>query len=331
MKKTTWRVVITDLDHGAIEEEKEVLSGIGVVPVWEQAKEEEALIRVCREADGIMTEYAPMTRGVLERLPKCRVIARYGVGFDTIDLKAATELGIIVANVPDYCTEEVADHTIALWLGLARKIALYDRKVKSGLWDFREGGPICRLRGKVMGIVGCGRIGTAVAKRLQAFGVRTIGSDPFIRTAWEGIERVDLEIVLRESDVISLHCSLNDTSWHLIGEAEFKKMKKKPVLLNTARGPVVDQTALIKALQQGLISGAGLDVMETEPLDRRSPLVRMEHVILSPHAAFYSEQSLREMKRSVAEVIVEVLSGKWPRTVVNPEVKGKTRATLCKE
>ena len=328
MDRQSWKVVITDLDQGAPVEEKNVLVRGGVDLVYGQAKKEDDVIRVCREADGVITQYAQMTRAVLEQLPRCKVIARYGVGVDNIDLKAASELGIIVANVPDYCTEEVADHTLALWLGLIRKTVLYDRKVKSGLWDFREGRPICRLRGKVMGIIGCGRIGTAVAKRLQAFGVRVVGYDPFVKMAWQGIERTDLDTILRKSDFISLHCSLNETSRHLIGEKEFKKMRKKPILLNTARGPVVHEKALITALQRGLISGAGIDVMETEPPDPNNPLLEMDHVILSPHVAFYSEQSLSELKRRVAEIVLEVLSGKWPRSVVNPEVKGKTRASI---
>ncbi len=324
----TLKVVITDLEQGDPVEERDVLTRSGAVLAFEPVKKEDDLIRVCRDADGIITQYAQMTRAVLEQLPQCKVIARYGVGVDNIDLKAASELGIIVANVPDYCTEEVADHTLALWLGLIRKTVLYDRKVKSGLWDFREGRPICRVRGNVMGIIGCGRIGTAVAKRLQAFGVRVLGYDPFIKRAWEGIELTDLDTVLSRSDFVSLHCSLNETSWHLIGEKEFRKMGKKPILLNTARGPIVDEKALIAALQQELISGAGIDVMETEPPDANHPLRSMANVILSPHVAFYSEQSLSELKRRVAEVVVEVLSGQWPRSVVNPEVKGKTRASI---
>lgn len=328
MDRQPWKVVITDLDQGDPVEERDVLTRSGAVLAFEQVKKEDDLIRVCRDADGIITQYAQMTRTVLEHLPQCKVIARYGVGVDNIDLKAASELGIVVANVPDYCTEEVADHTLALWLGLIRKPVLYDRKVKSGLWDFRVGRPIPRLRGTVMGIVGCGRIGTAVAKRLQAFGVRVTGYDPFIEKAWEGIELTDLDTVLSRSDFVSLHCSLNETSWHLIGEKEFRKMGKKPILLNTARGPIVDEKALIGALNEGFISGAGIDVMETEPPDANHPLRSMENVILSPHVAFYSEQSLSELKRRVAEAVVEVLSGQWPRSVVNPEVKGKTRAFI---
>lgn len=328
MKPQPYQVVITDCDHGSIEEEQKVLTRIGAELVLAQVREEEELIRVCKEADGLINQYALLTRRVLEQLPACKVIARYGVGVDSIDLKAATDLGIVVANVPDYCVEEVASHAVAMLLTLVRKTAFFDRKVKSNQWDFRQGIPIGRIREKTLGLIGSGKIGLSMAKMIFPFGVKVMAYDPYLKEAPEGVQLKDFEAVLRESDFISIHCPLNDSTRHLIGEKEFKKMLKRPILINTSRGPIIDEKALIQALEEGLLSGAGLDVMEKEPPDPQNPLLKMENVILSPHVGFYSEESIRELKRRTAENVSAVLTGKWPRSVVNHEVRGKTRASL---
>jgi D-3-phosphoglycerate dehydrogenase len=328
MEHPSWKVVITDCDQGSIKEEEEEFARIGVELVLAQVKGEEDLIRVCQEADGLINQYALLTRKVLQHLPKCKVISRYGVGVDSIDLRAATDLGIIVANVPDYCMDEVSNQTIAMILTLIRKTAFFDQKVKSGQWDFHPGIPIYRTRGKTLGLVGSGKIGLEVAKKISNFGVRVISFDPYLQKAPEGIELTDLDTVLKESDFISIHCPLNESTRHLIGEKEFKKMVKKPILINTSRGPIIDEKALIQALTEGLITGAGLDVLEKEPPDLRNPLLNMENVILSPHVSFYSEESICELKRRTAENVSSVLLGKWPRSVVNRDVKGKTRATF---
>lgn len=328
MKPIPYQVIITDCDHGSIQEEKEELAQIGAELVLAQVREEEDLIRICKDADGLINQYALLTRRVLENLPRCKVIARYGVGVDSIDLKAATDLGIVVANVPDYCIEEVASHTVALLLTLVRKIAFFDRKVKSNQWDFRHGIPIGRLRGKTLGLIGSGKIGLAVAKMISPFGVRVVAYDPYLKQVSEGIQLKEFEEVLRESDFISIHCPLNDSTRHLIGEKEFKQMEKKPFLINTSRGPIIDEKALVEALQRGLLAGAGLDVLEKEPPAPNHPLLTMDNVILSPHVGFYSEESIRELKRRTAENVSAVLVGKWPKSVVNHEVKGKTRVSL---
>ncbi len=328
MKQHSYQVVITDCDHGSIEEEKEIFVRMGAELILAQVRGEEELIRVCKEADGLINQYALLSRKVLENLPKCKVVARYGVGVDSVDLKAATDLGIIVANVPDYCIEEVASHTVALLLTLTRKTGFYDRKIKSGQWDFRLGVPIFRLYGKTLGLIGSGKIGLGVARMISPFGVKVIAYDPFLKENPEGIQLKDFETVLSESDFISIHCPLNETTRHLIGEKEFKMMKKKPFLINTSRGPIIDEEALIRALQQGLLAGAGLDVLEQEPPSSSHPLLTMDNVILSPHVGFYSEESIRELKRRTAENVSSVLTGKWPPSVVNQEVRGKTRASL---
>jgi D-3-phosphoglycerate dehydrogenase len=328
MEKNKFKVVITDCDHGSIEEEKEELGRIGAELILAQVKEEKDLIRECKEADGLINQYSLLTRAVLEQLPKCKVLARYGVGVDSVDLKAATDLGIIVANVPDYCMDEVANQTIAMILTLIRKTAFLDRKVKSGEWDFHSGIPIHRTRGKTLGLIGCGKIGLEVAKKISAFGVRVMTFDPYLEKAPEGIELKDFDSVLKESNFISVHCPLNNSTRHLIGEREFKKMEKKPLLINTSRGPIIDEKALIHALREGLLSGAGLDVLETEPPDSQSPLLKMENVVLSPHIGFYSVESISELKRRTAKNVADVLMGKWPGFVVNREVKGRARAPI---
>ncbi len=328
MERFRYQVMITDCDHGSIEEEKEELGRIGAELILAQIREEEDLIRVCKEADGLINQYAILNRNVLGHLPRCKVIARYGVGVDSIDLRAATDLGIIVANVPDYCIDEVASHAVAMLLTLIRKTALFDRKVKSSQWDFRQGAPIHRIQGKTLGLIGCGKIGLEVAKRMSAFGVKVITFDPYLEKVSEGIKLEDFDTVLKESDFISIHCPLNDSTRHLIGDESLKKMEKKPILINTSRGPIVDERALIQALEQGLISGAGLDVLEKEPPDDQNLLLKMENVILSPHVGFYSEESISELKRRTAKNVADVLRGKRPGSLVNREVLGKTRATI---
>ena len=328
MAHSLWKVVITDCDHGSIEEEKEEFGRIGAELILAQVQGEKDLIQACKEADGLVNQYALLTRKVFENLPKCEVVSRYGVGVDSVDLKAATDLGIIVANVPDYCMDEVADQTISMILTLIRKSTFFDQKVKSGQWDFHQGIPIYRARGKTLGLIGCGKIGLEVAKRISSFGVKVIAFDPYLEKVPQGIELKDFDSVIKESDFISIHCPLNDSTRHLIGEQAFKKMEKRPLLINTSRGPIVDEKALIQALKEGLISGAGLDVLEKEPPDPLNPLLKMENVILTPHVSFYSVESISQLKRSTAKNVVDVLTGRWPRSVVNREVMGKTRASI---
>lgn len=319
-------VVITDCDHGSIEEEKSEMAAINARLVLLPAGMPNDLVESCARAEGIINQYALLTREFLERLPRCQVIARYGVGVDTIDLQAATDLGIIVANVPDYCIDEVADHSLALLLAVVRKTAFYDRRIKAGEWDFRPGMPIFRMRGKTMGLIGSGKIGMEVARRIASFGVRVIAYDPYLKPAELPFELVSLDYLLRESDFISIHCPLNEGTRHLVGTEAFEKMAKKPIIINTSRGPIIAEKALIAALQAGQVSGAGLDVLEKEPPDSASPLMKMGNVVLSPHVGFYSAASISELKRRTARNVAEVLTGKWPAAVVNKEVRGKTRA-----
>lgn len=329
MKRHPYQVVITDCDHGSIQEEQEEFDQIGAELILAQVQSEKDLIQACKEADGLLNQYALLTRRVLENLPKCKVVSRYGVGVDSVNLKAATDLGIVVANVPDYCMDEVANQTISMILTLRRKTAFFDKMVKSGQWDFHMGIPIHRTKGKTMGMIGCGKIGLEVVKRIFAFGIRVIIFDPYLEKTPEGVKLRDLDTVLRESDFISIHCPLNESTRHLIGQKEFQKMEKRPIIVNTSRGPIIDEIALIEALNEGRISGAGLDVLEKEPPDPKNPLLKMDNVILSPHVGFYSEESISELKRRTAKNVSGVLMEKWPGSVVNREVKGKTRVPLA--
>ncbi|MEI9478273.1 MAG: C-terminal binding protein [Deltaproteobacteria bacterium] len=328
MEQFRYRVVITDCDHGSIKEEKEEFARIGAELILAQVQEEGDLIRSCREADGLINQYAILSRKVLENLPKCKVVSRYGVGVDSVDLKAATDLGMIVANVPDYCMDEVADQAVSMILALIRKTVFFDKQVKAGLWDFRSGIPIHRIRGKTLGLIGCGKIGLEVARRISGFGVKVIAFDPYIEKGPGGIELKDFDSVLKESDVISVHCPLNNSTRHLIGQREFRKMEKRPIVVNTSRGPIIDEEALIRALEENLISGAGLDVLEKEPPGPEHPLLNRGNVVLSPHISFYSEEAISELKRRTARNVVDVLTAKWPGSVVNSDVRGKTRASI---
>jgi D-3-phosphoglycerate dehydrogenase len=321
------KVVITDCDHGSFEEERIVFGKLGTSLELAQMSDEGEIIARCYDADGVLSQYAPLTRRVLEGLPRCKVISRYGVGVDGIDLPAATDLGIIVANVPDYCIEEVSDHTVALFLSWVRKVNLLDQSIRAGAWDFRIAIPIHRLRGLTYGIVGCGRIGQGVAKKVSAFGLRVIGYDPYLAEAG-GIHLVPFERLLAESDFISIHCPLTKSSYHLFGRDQFQKMGRKPLVMNLSRGAVVDEDALIEALERGWIGGAALDVLEKEPPDTKSPLMERDNVILTPHIGFYSEESKSELKTRAAGNIGCVLTGKLPGSVVNGDVLGKSRAGL---
>ncbi|MEE8420054.1 MAG: C-terminal binding protein, partial [Dehalococcoidales bacterium] len=267
-------------------------------------------------------------RRVMEALPRCQAIVRYGIGYDTVDVAAATDNGILVVNVPDFCFEEVSNHAIALLLACAKKFIFMDRGVKAGRWEECKAAqaPMGSIWGETLGVIGCGNIGRRVARKAQCFDLRVIGADPFVdRSLTEecGITMVSLEELLKESDYVSVNTFLNADTRHLLGEKEFSQMKSSAYIINTARGPVIDEPALIKALQEKQIAGAGLDVFEQEPVDPDNPLLKMDNVIALPHSASFSDASFRRLARSVGEEAARVVSGKWPRNVVNSGVKPK--------
>ena len=317
-------VLICGLDHANVAEEEAVFGEAGVRFGQVVARTEDDLLRRGGGADALLIQYGQVSRRVIQGLPRLRFLVRYGVGVDGIDVAAATERGIPVANVPDYGTDEVANHAVALLLALARKISRLDRQTRAGRWNVFEVQPVHRLAGRTVGIVGCGRIGSRVARKLGGFDVRLLAHDPYISGFPPGVTPARLEHLLAESDYVTLHCPLTAETRHLIDAAALARMKPGAVLINTARGGIVDTEALIAALEGGRLAGVGLDVTEQEPLDPGSPLLRLEQVIVTPHAAWYSEEGRSDLKRRVAEEVVRVLvRGEPPRNCVNPEVLGR--------
>jgi D-3-phosphoglycerate dehydrogenase len=314
-------VLICGLDHANLAEEEAVFRAAGLRWGKVVARTEDDFLRQCTEADGLLVQYADISRRVIEGLPRLRLLVRYGVGVDGIDLAAATDRGIPVVNVPDYGTDEVANHAVALLLALVRKVTRLDRQTRAGRWSVFEAQPIHRLAGQAVGIVGCGRIGSRVARKLAGFDVRLLAHDPYLRELPPGVSPVPLEALLAESDHVTLHAPLTSETEHLIDAGALARMKPTAVLLNTARGGLVDTAALTDALRAGRLGGAGLDVTEPEPLPAGHPLLAMEHVIVTPHAAWYSEEGRADLKRRVAEEAVRVLlRGEPPLHCVNPGV-----------
>lgn len=324
------KVVLTDYVWESLDVEKRTLEGLAdLVPL--QTTKPEDFIREAEDCDALLNTYAgPITADVMARMPKCRIIARYGIGVDTIDLNAATASGIIVTNNPTYCIEEVAEQTMALLLACARKVSFYDRLVRHGRWELPPGKPMFRLVGRTLGLVGFGNIARAVAARAAAFGMRVLYFDPFVQHGQFPIpgEKRDLGDVLRESDFVSLHPPLIPETRGMMNDDAFARMKPTAFLINCSRGPIVDTPALVRALDAGRIAGCALDTTDPEPLPDPHPLRGRENVIVTPHAAWYSEQALVGLQAGAPGEVRRVLTGEWPVNVVNKAVKGKNRAGL---
>jgi D-3-phosphoglycerate dehydrogenase / 2-oxoglutarate reductase len=272
----------------------------------------EDILAVGRDADAILVTYAKISRELIEQLTRCKAIGRCGLGVDNIDLVAASEKGIAVNYVPDYCIHEVSDHAMAMLLALARKIPQSNRLVQSGRWETAPLTPMHRLTGRVLGLIGFGNIPRRLAPKAQAFGLRVVAYDPFAKPEVfkaSGVESVNFDDLLAMSDFVSVHAPLSPQTRGLMNAAAFGKMKKGAMLINTARGPLIDEAALVAALDAGTLGGAGLDVVTTEPLAKDSPLLGRDNVILSPHTAYYSVESLAELQTKCASDIARVLSG----------------------
>lgn len=284
----------------------------------------EEILQIGRDADAIVVNLARIDRTVIEGLTGCKVISRYGVGYDNVDVKAATEKKIQVVNVTDYCMEEVSDQAIALFLACVRQIPLRDKAVRTGRWDTREWGPMRRIVGKVFGLVGYGNIPRVLHRKLKGFDLREVlVYDPFVaREVVEanGARLVDLGTLLRESDYLSVHAPLVDQTYHMFGREQFAQMKPTAVFINTSRGGLVDTGALYEALKTRKIAWAGIDVHEQEPVPSNYPLCELENVILSDHRGWYSEESMEELRRKAALYAAMVLEGRTPKSVVNREV-----------
>jgi D-3-phosphoglycerate dehydrogenase / 2-oxoglutarate reductase len=296
-------VAITDCDHEDINVEAQVLAAAGLKAPWLHCKTEDDLIRDCKGFRSVINQYAPFTEKVFAQLPDLKVIVRYGVGVDNVDLAAATRHGVQVCNVPDYGMYEVADHAMGLTLALARKIVLNNNNVKNGIWEYQKAIPIYRFSTQTVGVIGVGRIGTAYAERAKAFGMKILAHDEYAQKngkTKDYMEMVGLDELLERSDVISIHCPL-DGNRDLIGAEQLKKMKKNAYLINVSRGGIINEAALYEALVNKEIAGAACDVFSPEPVKKDSPLLALKNFLATPHIAWYSEESALELERKVAE------------------------------
>lgn len=305
-------IVVTDSVFPSLDPAKAALARLN--PTYRMSKSVDAndIVAVAKDADAVLVTYAKLTREVLMQLTRCKAIGRFGLGVDNIDLVTAKEKGIAVNYVPDYCIREVSDHAMALLLALIRKIPLSNKLVQSGRWEMPAVVPIRRIEGTVLGLVGFGHIPRLVAPKAQAFGIKVIAYDPFAKPdifKAARVESVDLDTLLKTSDYVSVHAPLMPATRGMMNAAAFAQMKTGAYIVNTARGPLIDEPALIAALDSGQVGGAGLDVVTNEPLAKDSPLIGRDNVIISPHTAFYSIEALEELQTKCAGDVARVLSG----------------------
>jgi D-3-phosphoglycerate dehydrogenase / 2-oxoglutarate reductase len=321
------RVLITDQVFGGTTIERGVLEPLGVEVIEAPSADEATLVRLAEGVAGMLVCYAKISDAILEAAaPTCTVVARYGIGYDNIPVDTATRLGMLVTNVPDYCLDEVADHTMALLLSMARRVAQMDREVRAGAWNVPSSG-IHRLGGRRLALIGVGRIGRRVAARALGFGLEVVAFDPFVRE-WDlaGVSRVDsIEAAVAEADFISLHAPLTAENHHIIGAPVIAHMRRAPVIVNTSRGGLVDLDAVVTALNAGSLGGVALDVTEPEPLPVDHPLRSHPLALVTPHASFYSAEAQDDLQRRVAEEVANRLQGRPPRSPVNPEVLAAVR------
>jgi D-3-phosphoglycerate dehydrogenase len=320
MNKQT--ILVTDYVFSDFEQERKILAEVGAELKITQCKTIAELKPHLAGVHGLLNTYLPgIGPEVFDAAPDLKAVVRYGIGLDTIDIPAATYRGIMVANVPDYCINEVADHALAHFLALARKIPFSDRKVKTGEWSLAYVKPMKALVGMRAGIIGFGRIGRAIAARLKVFGVEVVFHDPMISAEVDGCRPVTFDAVLATCDAIFVQCPSSKATRHLLDRTAFGKMSRQPLVINCARGEVVDTDALVWALQNGKVSGAGLDVLEDESIVKtQHPLKGCPNVTITPHSAWYSEAAIPALQRRAAEEMAKAIKGDRPSSLVNPEV-----------
>jgi D-3-phosphoglycerate dehydrogenase / 2-oxoglutarate reductase len=315
-------VGVSDSVFPNLDPAREVLSRVGADLRLAKEPTPESILGVARNADALLATYAKITGDMIPQMSRCRIISRFGIGVDNIDIAAATKAGIVVTKVPDYCIDEVSDHTMALLLALVRKIPSSNARTHAGHWEMPAVVPIHRLRGSILGLVGFGRIPQLVAPKAQAFGIKVVAYDPFVgadvfkRAQVESVSFADL---VKISDYISVHSPLLPETRNLFNAEVFRQMKPTAYLVNTARGPIIDEAALAAALDAKQLAGAALDVLSQEP-PGNSPLFGRDNVIVTPHTSFYSVESLVDLQVKAAEEVVRVFRGETPRNPVNPEV-----------
>ena len=317
-----YKVVLLEDRYASHSYERQVLEAIGAQVVdGGGASTPAAILALCKDADAILVNLAPLTAETISGLERCKVIARYGVGFDNVDVQAAAKKGIFVLNVPDYCLEDVSDQAFALVMACVRKTSLRDRQVRSGQWNIGTKDPMFRIAGKVFGLAGYGSIPKVLHRKLKGFDLkRVLVYDPFvpeevIRQA--GAEKVDFDALLSQSDFVSCHVPLSEKTRHLFNREAFAKMKPGAIFVNTSRGGLVDTQALYEALKSRHLNSAGVDVHETEPVPAGYVLFGLDNVVLSDHTGWYSEEAQVDLQTKAAQGVAEVLTGKPPRNAVN--------------
>lgn len=324
-----YKVYVSDYDYGDLAIEKELLEPIGAEVIGLQCKSGNNLAEMAKDADAIIQQYAKIPRKTIEQLNKCKVIARYGIGVDILDVEAAYENGMIVTNVADYCIDEVADHSISMAFTLIRSIPAYDKATHDGKWHWKDWyAPVQRMREMTFGLIGFGRIAQNIARKLLPFGFELLIYDPYVSESYMatfGGRKATLEELLKRSDVVDVMCPYTDQTHHLINEEALNLMKDDAILINCARGKVIDNKALYKALKEGKIAAAGLDDTEEEPAKvdgwtpEMNPLFQLENCIITPHSAYISQSSLNEARRTAAENVRAVLLGQSPPNKVMPK------------
>jgi len=317
-----FQVLLTDYAWAELDIERRILGQIEAELVIPPDSQPATLTRLAANADAIMTNWAKVPAAVIAAAANCRIVSRLGIGLDNIDVAACTERKIPVTNVPDYCLLEVAEHALALILALGRKIGFYHQAAKAGSYHLQAGPELRRIEGQTLGIVGYGNIGKTLAAKARALGLRVLVSGRTPKPLPAGATWVELPDLLRQSDYVSLHLPLTAETRHIIGQAELRQMKASAYLINTSRGGLIDHAALAVALETGKLAGAGLDVQEPEPPDLAVAPYNDPQVIVTPHAAFMSRESLENLRRRAAQQVADCLSGKRPENVVNPAVLG---------
>jgi len=323
-----WKAVSTDPHLFPPREEREILAAVGCEISEVVCKSEAEAIAACRDAHVILNTSAKLTARVIAELAEALVICRYGVGVDTVDIPAASAQGILVANVPDFCFDQVADTAMSLILSVPRKVHLLNARIHQGVWNKDLARPIHNFRGATLGLFAFGNIARNVCRKAAAFGLRILATDPYLTAEAVRdypVTLVDFDTLLRESDFLSVHAPLTEETRHVFDEAAFRRMKPSAYFFNLARGPIHDQPALTRALTEGWIAGAGLDVLEKEPPSPDDPILKLDNVVFTPHYASYSEESYRELTRKTGENAAAVLRGEFPAYLVNPEVRATAR------
>ena len=316
-----YKIVVTDDRFGSYEEEKEVFKKLNAELIILDSKSTNNNILQIQDANALLVNLFPMSKDIITNLKNCKIISRYGVGYDNVDTEAATHKGIWLSNVPDYSREDVSDQALALLMGNIRKIAYKDRMIRNGKWDLHSGQPVHRMKSAVLGLIGYGAIAKRFHEKTSAFGFsKVLVYDPFIKKDIirdNGAIPSNLDNLLSESDYISIHVPLNETSRMMIGKKQLGLMKKNSILINTSRGGIIDEDALAEVLIKEQIAGAGLDVFEKEPVPDTSPLLKLDNIILSDHTAWYSAESVKELKTKAAMNVLAVLEGGKPNYPVN--------------